>query len=306
MRTQEPLRTSQVLKAADASLAGAAAREKLLAWMPVTERRMTLAGVSTAVLEGGDGPPVVLLHGPGAYAAHWMRVIPALVAGSRVIAPDLPGHGASNIREGVLDTARVLTWLRELIAETCKSPPVLVGQLVAGAIAARFAAEQRNDLRGLVLVDSLGLAPFEPAPEFAQALSKFFTQPAADTHEGLWRYCAHDLQTLRTRMGQRWEQFEAYNVDRARTPDAQAAVHSLMELFGFPAIPAADLAGIVTPTTLVWGRHDLATRLSIAEHASERYGWPLHVIEHSADDPPIEQPEAFLRVLQIALSSARP
>ena len=29
----------------------------------------TLAGVSTAVLEGGDGPPLVLLHGPGEFAA---------------------------------------------------------------------------------------------------------------------------------------------------------------------------------------------------------------------------------------------
>ena len=55
------------------------ARERLLAGMPVTERRLELAGVSTAVLEGGDGPPVVLLHGPGEYAAKWMRVIPDLV-----------------------------------------------------------------------------------------------------------------------------------------------------------------------------------------------------------------------------------
>ena len=46
-----------------------AARERLLAGIPVTERRLELAGVSTAVLEGGDGPPIVLLHGPGSSAA---------------------------------------------------------------------------------------------------------------------------------------------------------------------------------------------------------------------------------------------
>ena len=67
--------------------------------MPVTERRLQLAGISTAVLEGGDGPPVMLLHGPSGYAAHWMRVIPELVATHRVIAPDLPGHGASEVVE---------------------------------------------------------------------------------------------------------------------------------------------------------------------------------------------------------------
>ena len=48
---------------------GETLRKRLLAGIPVTERRFRLAGVSTAVLEGGDGPPIVLLHGPGEYAA---------------------------------------------------------------------------------------------------------------------------------------------------------------------------------------------------------------------------------------------
>ena len=60
---------------------------------------------------------------------------------------------------------------------------------------------------------------------------------------------------------------------------------------------------IVLPMLLIRGRHDHATRLSIAEAASARYGWPLHVIEHAADDPPIEQPEAFVRALRAALGT---
>src|SRR5688500_12533789 len=94
------------------------ARARLLAGIPVTERRLQLAGVATAVLEGGDGPPVVLLHGPGANAAHWMRVLPDLVRSHRVIAPDLPGQGASEVTEGTLDAHRVLAWLGELIDHT--------------------------------------------------------------------------------------------------------------------------------------------------------------------------------------------
>ena len=69
-------------------------RERLLAGLAVTERRLSLNGVTTAVLEGGEGAPVVLLHGPGAYAAHWLRIIPNLAATHRVIAPDLPGHAS--------------------------------------------------------------------------------------------------------------------------------------------------------------------------------------------------------------------
>src|SRR5688572_29952364 len=109
------------------------AREQLLAGLPVTERRILLAGVSTGVLEGGDGPPVVLLHGPAGNAAHWMRVIPGLAGTRRVIVPDLPGHGASVVDDaGALDAERVGAWLGELIEGLCPSPPVLVGYALGG------------------------------------------------------------------------------------------------------------------------------------------------------------------------------
>jgi hypothetical protein len=45
-------------------------------------------------------------------------------------------------------------------------------------------------------------------------------------------------------------------------------------------------------------------RLHVAEAASARYGWPLHVIENARDDPAIEQPEAFLKALRTALDSS--
>jgi pimeloyl-ACP methyl ester carboxylesterase len=276
------------------------ARKRLLALMPVAERRLQLAGVSTAVLEGGEGPPVVLLHGPSGYAAHWMRVIPGLVTAHRVIAPDLPAHGTSEAADGPLDADRVLAWLGELIEQTCISPPALVGQLLGGAIAARFASDRGDRLSRLVLVDTFGLSQFQPAPEFALALTRFLAQPTERTHESLWRHCAFDLDRLRQQMGEAWEPFEAYNLDRARAASMKAALPILMQQFGL-AIPPADLARIGVPTTLIWGRNDRATRLSIAEAASARYGWPLRVIEDANDDPPIEQPEALLRALRAAL-----
>jgi pimeloyl-ACP methyl ester carboxylesterase len=79
-----------------------------------------------------------------------------------------------------------------------------------------------------------------------------------------------------------------------------------MTHFGMPAIPPAELERITVPTSLIWGRHDLATQLPVAEAASVRHGWPLQVIENAADDPPIEQPEAFLEALRLAMSVARP
>ena len=57
------------------------------------------------------------------------------------------------------------------------------------------------------------------------------------------------------------------------------------------------MASIHIPVTLIWGRNDLATDVSVAEAASATYRWPLHVIEDCGDDPIIEQPERFLEVL---------
>lgn len=276
-------------------------RETLIAALPVEERRLEISGVSTAVLEGGDGPPVVLLHGPSGYAAHWMGVIPGLVGQYRVIAPDLPGHGASEVVDGKLDLEHLLAWLGELVRRTCPVPPVVVGQLIGGALAARFAAAPGAPLSGLVLVDTFGLAPFQPAPQFGRALGEFAAEPSVSTHQRLWRYCAFDLDALRDRIGERWRPFEAYNIERARNPGVQAAIATLMQELALPAIAPAILERIRVPTALVWGRHDLATPLAVAEAASARYGWPLHVIENANDDPPVEQPEALLRALRTIL-----
>src|SRR5688500_17215943 len=82
-------------------------REATVGDLPVTERRYDPAGIPTVVLEGGEGPPVVLLHGPGEFSALWGRVVPQLAETHRVVVPDLPGHGASGIPpDGPLDAER--------------------------------------------------------------------------------------------------------------------------------------------------------------------------------------------------------
>jgi pimeloyl-ACP methyl ester carboxylesterase len=281
---------------------GAGAREQLLNGLPVTERRLSLRGGTTAVLEGGAGAPLVLLHGPGSYGLIWLRVVPDLVTTHRVIAPDLPAHGASAALDGPADAERVIRWLDDLIERTCASPPVLVGQTLGGAIAARYAAARGAALSRLVLVDTLGLTAFQPAPEFGAALSAFMADPTEETHDGLWRRCVVDLAALRGRLGPQWTWIKAYGLDRARTP-AAAAQHALMAELGLPAIPPATLARIAVPTALIWGRHDLAIPLDVARDASARYGWPLHVIEEAGADAPLEQPEAFVAALRAALAA---
>lgn len=273
-------------------------REQLVASLPVRERRLTLNGVGTAVLEGGEGKPMVLLHGPGAYAAQFLEVIPELVKTHRVIAPDLPGHGASDFFDGDLLPERVNGWLDDLVECTCTEAPVLVGYTLGGAIGARYAADHGRRIASLVLVDALGLVQFQPTPEFGAALGAFLAHPDESTHDALWEQCALDYGALQQRIGPRWSLIRHYTLDRAGRPGGMAAVAAWMERVGAPALPHSVLERIRVPCVLVWGREDRATPLSVAQEAQARYGWPLHVIDGAGDDPTIEKPREFLHVLR--------
>lgn len=273
----------------------------MLSGLPVTERRLQLAGVSTAVLEGGAGPPMVLLAGE--FAAVWMRVIPNLVTTHRVIAPDLPGLGASEAPDGPVDADAALAWLDELIDQTCAIPPVLVGKGAGGALAARFTIDHSDRVDRLVLVDTYGLDRFRPPPGMALSFIGVLLRPSERGLQRSFRnYCFVDLDGVRAAMGERYEWMAAYALDRFRTPSVKAAMRSLFRRLA-STIPSQDLDRIAVPTTLIWGRHDVGMRLNVAEAASVRYGWPLHVIENARDDPAIEQPAAFLDALRTALGS---
>lgn len=277
-----------------------------MADLPVKERRLSLAGVSTASLEGGEGPPLVLLHGPGESSLWWMRVVPELVRTHRVIVPDLPGHGASEIVANTLDTDSVLAWLDELIAERCGTPPTVVGHLLGGAIATRFASDRPDRLERLVLVDALGLGRFRPSPRFAFGLLRFLVRPTDRAYHKFLDQCMVDRDGLIEAMGDDWEPFLAYNLERSRSPSVKSAMRTLMKEVGVPRIPPRTLERISVPTSLIWGRDDRANRLGIAEDASERFGWPLYVIDDAADDPKLERPAAFLTALYEELGGDRP
>lgn len=278
-------------------------RSQLLEGVPLEERRLTAAGLPTAVLEGGHGPPLVLLHGPGESAVNWRWVAPDLVTTHHVVAPDLPAHGSTGTDPLSLDEEGVLAWLDDVIERTCSEPPTVVGHVLGGAIAARFAARHSSRLRRLVLVDSLGLGRFRPSIRFALGFARFSARPNERSYERFMDQCAYDLDGLRRGMGDDWQPFAAYNIGLGRAESAKYG-GKLFRKVGVPRLSSDDLDRISVPTTLIWGRGDRALKLKIAEKASARHGWPLFVIDGAADDPPRDQPEAFVRALRKALDGS--
>jgi pimeloyl-ACP methyl ester carboxylesterase len=278
---------------------------QLLEGIPVTERRADFAGVSTQLLEGGNGPPIVLLHGLGGFGAEWGRVIPDLVGSHRVVIPDLPGHGRSGVPASRLDAAAVIEWLRDLVVRTCAEPPTLVGHSLGGGIAARFAAEHSDQIRQIVLVDSTSLGLFRPALGVMVAIMRFGARPSPESHDRFLRQVMVDPERAGTGWGTRWRALEAYDIALADQPSVSAAVDHLARRVAARRISRDKLETIGVPVSLIWGRGDRLMRFKIAKRASARFGWPLYPIDECGHGPHIERPDAFVEALRDALGRDR-
>jgi haloacetate dehalogenase len=74
--------------------------DRLVPWPGFEDRRVIVGEAEYAVTLGGQGPPILLLHGFPQTRACWSGVAPALARGHTVIAPDIRGYGASRAPAG--------------------------------------------------------------------------------------------------------------------------------------------------------------------------------------------------------------
>jgi len=278
---------------------GGDARQRLLAGAGVTERRLPLAGGSTALLEAGDGPPLVLLQGGiECGGAYWAPVIPALAARHRVIAPDVPGLGESEPFDR-LDAAAFNLWFSELLRETCEEKPTLVAHSLDGSLAARFAVAHGDVLHSLVIYAAPGIGPYRMPLGLRVVAIRFMLRPTARNAERFDRWAFFDFDRARNQDPEWFEAFSAYTRARATVPHVKRAMRQLIRA-GTKQVADAELRRIAVPTTLLWGRHDRFVSLTLAEDASARLGWPLNVIDDAGHAPHIERPDTFVDALATA------
>jgi pimeloyl-ACP methyl ester carboxylesterase len=119
--------------------------------MPTIRARATVLGRPGAYLEAGAGRPVVLIHGAGGRAEVWSPQLTGLADVARMIAVDLPGHGATQ-GEGCQEVERYAAWVAGLLDALEGGRPVLVGHSMGGAIAQTLALGDPARYAGLVLV----------------------------------------------------------------------------------------------------------------------------------------------------------
>ena len=126
---------------------------------------------------GEAGPRVLLLHGTGASTHSWRDLAPVLAERTRVMALDLPGHGASTMPGG--DGMR-LTGMARRLAELCHAegfaPDVIVGHSAGAAVA--IAATMTGGVSPRLIVGlNAALQPMQGYALFSPLAKGLFLNP---------------------------------------------------------------------------------------------------------------------------------
>lgn len=111
---------------------------------------------------GGEGPPVLLLHGLAGHAGEWAETASWLTARARVYALDQRGHGRSERRPSDLSRAAHVADVIALVESLGSPRTILIGQSLGGQTAFLTAARRRDLVKGLVVAEATA---GEPSPE---------------------------------------------------------------------------------------------------------------------------------------------
>lgn len=240
------------------------------------------------VAEGsGDLPPFVLLHGFAAASHYYGGVASRMRPLVRsVIAPDLPGHGASAGDARHIDWTTLEDGLLETLDTLIDRPAIVFGNSLGGAAAVRYAAQRPKKVRGLFLV-APGGAPMDDAT-FRSFLSRF----ALDDHDK-----ALDFVDRLFHEPPPYRHLIAWGT---RKQFARPAMRALMQRgLAINLLTPSELGSLAMPTHVVWGGADrilLPSHLSFFKEHLPSHA-TLDVVPRFGHTPHMDHPEALHTML---------
>ncbi|GAC1331411.1 MAG: alpha/beta hydrolase [Candidatus Dormibacteria bacterium] len=259
---------------------------------------------------GGEGPPLVMLHGIGGAKINWMLLAPLLTDTYHVLALDLPGFGETALRgrSAGLDAQRdlVIRFIEQLAA----GPALLMGHSMGGLISMMAAAARPDLVSRMVLFDpAFPPRTRSPAPGVPTPLLNLMSRaPArfAPVGKALTRIRGARATVLRalretSAPGSRLPgSFIDAHVDaearRSRGPQPYVGYLQAWRWFtiAFDDVPRLEamVREIQAPTLLFHGVEDAVVSPAAARRLAElQPGWRLHLLEDVGHNPNFEAPE---------------
>lgn len=261
-------------------------------------KTVAAGAVTLAVVDRGQGPPLVLLHGFPLSHLMWQAQIEYFSRSFRVIAPDLRGFGASQVVPGKASMEQMADDVRELL-QTLRidEPVVLAGLSMGGYVAFQFWRKYPHRLRALVLCDTRSVPD---SPEAAEGRLKTAEKIRELGNTGpLVETMTPKLfapQTLRDQPALVEEQRQ---VIWHTTPNGAAAA-----LLGMAARPDATdyLVRMALPALVVVGEHDaIASVDEMRQIAQAIAGSEFAIISGAGHMSPLENPAEFNQALETFL-----
>lgn len=114
-------------------------------------RFVKAGGIRWHVQQAGSGPVLLLVHGTGAATNSWRDLLPLLARDFTVVAPDLPGHGFTEMPVPArLSLPGIAALLDALLHTLGIQPEIVVGHSAGAAILARMCLDGSITPRALV------------------------------------------------------------------------------------------------------------------------------------------------------------
>jgi pimeloyl-ACP methyl ester carboxylesterase len=210
--------------------------------------------------EGGQGETVVLLHGFGASADSWNRFAKPLTKHYRVMAPDLPGWGASTrLAKASYGYPAQVERLHQFFSRLKLGRVHLVGHSMGGFLASAYAAQYPDEVITLGLIAPHGMVEPEPS-ELFRDVAKGDNWLVASTHQEFDRL----LNNVFAKRPYAPKAVLRYLADHAiRNSTKSAQIFAEMQT-NDPTL-AERLPKIETPALIVWGDQDRVLHVSSAD-----------------------------------------
>jgi pimeloyl-ACP methyl ester carboxylesterase len=121
--------------------------------MTFSHHTASVNGIQMHYVMGGQGDPVVLLHGWPETWYTWRHVMPALAKNYTVIAPDLRGLGDSSKPPTGYDGKTVAEDIHQLVTQLGFNSIFLVGHDIGAFVVYPYAAAHPTEVKGLVVME---------------------------------------------------------------------------------------------------------------------------------------------------------
>lgn len=226
-----------------------------------TEKGVTLAGL-IAGPEQADRK-IVFLHGLGGSLSTWAQVMGDAAMSNRVLALDLPGHGASDKPAASAfpySVASIAEVVGDAIVSQGLAPAIVVGHSMGGAVALQLALDRPKAVRAVVLVNSAGLGK-EINPEL---LDRVESEPSLDESRKTLELFFEDKRMVLARGVE--DMHKNRSAEGADAAMKGLAASSFSREDGQIVSFVEKLGEITVPVYIIWGELD---RVIPAKHGQD-------------------------------------